>query len=264
MRSYPSGRSFLQHWLKAQNDEDSAMTLIADTEALLRDNPEVAVILGIESRRFADFADLAGALLAAFGGISADMVRRIYAASPGLVDLSLRDITETARRNFEPGGAVSTLLFARGVHAVMAHRIAHHLWQEGDHTFALAIKSRLGRAFSTDIHPAARIGSGFWLDHGLGFVAGETCVIGQDVSIWHNVTLGSTLSDSGPQRHPIIGDGAVIGAGATILGNVTVGAGANVAAGAMVITDVAPGTVVVGVKARQVGTAKVSFREPQE
>ncbi len=154
--------------------------------------------------------------------------------------------------------------FARGVHAVMAHRIAHHLWQEGDHTRALAIKSRLGRAFSTDIHPAARIGAGFWLDHGLGFVAGETCVIGQDVSIWHNVTLGSTLSDSGPQRHPVIGDGAVIGAGAIILGNVTVGAGANVAAGALVVTDVAPGTVVVGAKARQVGTAKVSFREPQE
>lgn len=264
MRSFLSERSFLQHWLKAQNDEDSAMTLIADTEALLHDNPEVAAILGIEPRRFVDFPDLAGAVLAAFGGVSAEMVQRVYGASPALVDLSIRDVAETARRNFEPGGAVATLLFARGVHAVMAHRIAHHLWQEGDHNRALAIKSRLGRAFSTDIHPAARIGAGFWLDHGLGFVAGETCVIGQDVSIWHNVTLGSTLSDSGPQRHPIIGDGAVIGAGATILGNVTVGAGANVAAGAVVVTDVAPGTVVVGAKARQVGTAKVSFREPQE
>lgn len=264
MRSYPLGRSFWQRWSKAQHDEDSAMTLTADTEALLHDNPEIAVILGIEPRRYADFADLAGALMAAFGGVSADMVRRIYSAGPGLVDLSLHDIAETARRNFEPGGAVATLLFARGVHAVMAHRIAHQLWHDGDHTRALAIKSRLGRAFSTDIHPAARIGAGFWLDHGLGFVAGETCVIGQDVSIWHNVTLGSTLSDSGPQRHPIIGDGAVIGAGATILGNVTVGAGANVAAGAVVVSDVAPGTVVVGAKARQVGTAKVSFRDPQE
>ncbi len=259
-----SGFSVLQHWLKVQNDEDNAMTLTADTEAFLHDTPEVSVILGIAPRRFADFADLAGEILAAFGGVSADTVRGIYAANPGLVDLSLRDITETARRNFEPGGAVSTLLFARGVHAVMAHRIAHHLWQEGDHTLALAIKSRLGRAFSTDIHPAARIGAGFWLDHGLGFVAGETCVIGQDVSIWHNVTLGSSLSDSGPQRHPVIGDGAVIGAGATILGNVTVGAGANVAAGAVVVTDVAPRTVVVGAKARPVGLAKVSFRETQE
>ncbi|MEP1943837.1 MAG: serine O-acetyltransferase EpsC, partial [Sulfitobacter sp.] len=187
-----------------------------------------------------------------------------YAASPELVELSLHDIAETARRNFEPGGAVAALLFARGVHAVMAHRIAHQLWEEGDHPLASAVKSRLGRAFSTDIHPAARIGAGFWLDHGLGFVAGETCQIGQDVSIWHNVTLGSTLSDSGPQRHPTIGDGAVIGAGAMILGNVTVGARANVGAGAIVITDVAPATVVVGAKARHVGAAKISFSDQQE
>ncbi|MCJ7871160.1 serine O-acetyltransferase [Phaeobacter sp. J2-8] len=240
------------------------MTLVADTEALLNDHPDTAALLGIQPRRFAGFADLAGTLLASFAGVPGDVVRRVYAANPGLVDLSSHDIAETARRNFEPGGAVASLLFARGVHAVMAHRVAHQLWQEGDYTLALAVKSAFGRAFSTDIHPGARIGPGFWLDHGLGFVAGETCVIGEDVSIWHNVTLGSTLSDSGAQRHPTLRDGAVIGAGAIILGNVTVGAGANVAAGAIVITDVAPATVVVGANSRQVGPAKVSFAKPRE
>ncbi|MFK7835437.1 MAG: serine O-acetyltransferase [Sulfitobacter sp.] len=240
------------------------LNLVADTEMLLRRNPDAAGVLGIEPRRFEDFADLAGALLASVAGIPGDVIRRIYAAHPSLVKRSCRDISETARRNFEPGGAAATLLFARGVHAVMAHRVAHQLWYDGDHTLALAVKSSFGRALCTDIHPAAQIGSGFWLDHGLGFVAGETCVIGQDVSIWHNVTLGSTLSDSGPRRHPTIGDGAVIGAGAIILGNITVGAAANVAAGAIVTKDVAAGTVVVGTQASQAGAAKVSFQNHKE
>ncbi|THH35126.1 serine acetyltransferase [Aliishimia ponticola] len=240
------------------------MTLVTDTEELLFGDPEVAALLGIQPRRFADFADLAGVLLGAISGVQADVVRRTYAANPCLVDITSHDIAETARRNFEPGGAVASLLFARGVHAVMAHRVAHQLWRDGDHMRALAVSSSFGRAFSTEIHPGAQIGPGFWLDHGVGFVAGETCMIGQDVSIWHNVTLGSTLSDSGPKRHPTIGDGAVIGAGATILGNITVGAGANVAAGTIVVADVAPGTVVVGAKARVVGPAQISFRQSKE
>jgi serine O-acetyltransferase len=235
--------------------------LVADTEALLQDRPDAAALLGVQPRRFEDFPELASALLGSFAGGAGDVVRRVYATNPDLVEISHHDIAETARRNFEPGGAVASLLFARGVHAVMAHRVAHRLWLDGDHTLALAIKSSFGRAFSTDIHPAAQIGAGFWLDHGLGIVVGETCVIGQDVSIWHNVTLGSTLSDRGPKRHPTIKDGVVIGAGAIILGCVTVGAGANVAAGAIVVADVAAGMVVVGAKARQVGAAKVSFRK---
>ena len=95
-------------------------------------------------------------------------------------------------------------------------------------------------------------------------MVGETCVIGKDVSIWHNVTLGSTLNDSGAQRHPVVHDGAVIGAGAIILGNVTVGAGANVAAGAIVVQDVPARTLVVGSKSRQLGQANISFIDTQE
>ncbi|MFX0547232.1 serine O-acetyltransferase [Roseovarius sp. S1116L3] len=235
------------------------MTLVREVEALLEGAGEAAALIGFAPRRFEGFADLAGAVLGAVADVPGDLVQRIYAAHPDLAEISQHDICETARRNFEPGGRAATLLFARGVHAVMAHRVAHRIWQDGDPVLALALKARVGRAFATDIHPAARIGPGLWLDHGLGFVAGETSVIGQDVSIWHNVTLGSTLTDSRPQRHPVIGDGAVIGAGAILLGNITVGAGANVAAGAIVIEDVAPGTVVVGAKARQAGAAKVSF-----
>jgi len=229
---------------------------------LLADNPQAADLLGLGP--FEDFSDLMGALFSvlctkAIGRI----VAKTYRETPAIVAATERDIAETARRNFEPGGPAAVLLFARGVHATIAHRVAHKLWQNGDQTAAMAAKAASGRAFATDIHPAAQIGAGFWLDHGLGFVAGETTIIGKNVSIWHNVTLGSTFNNSGADRHPKVEDGAIIGAGALVLGNVTIGAGANIGAGAIVLEDVAPGRVVVGTKARDIGPARVSFLDEE-
>ncbi len=235
------------------------LQLIDKTTAFLRENTAAARLLGIEKATFDSLPALFAAVLHAVASIDPVLTRQAYEGQSGLAAISLRDINETARRNIEPGGVAATLLFSRGVHAVLAHRVAHALWQEGDQMLALALKSVAGRVFATDIHPAARMGSGLWLDHGLGFVVGETCVIGDDVSIWHNVTLGSSLNGRDAQRHPTIGDGAVIGAGAIILGNVTVGAGANVAAGAIVITDVPARTLAVGSKSSLRGVAKVSF-----
>jgi serine O-acetyltransferase len=233
--------------------------LIASTTAFLNENAVAARLIGIEETTFDGVSDLIAALLFAVAGLDPTLTKQVYQTTPDLADINVYDITETARRNFESGGAAATLLFSRGVQAILAHRIAHALWQSGDHMLALAVKSRVGRAFATDIHPAAKIGAGLWLDHGLGFVVGETCVIGNDVSIWHNVTLGSTLNDSGAQRHPIVQDGVVIGAGAIILGNVTIGANANVAAGAIVVQNVPPSTLVVGAKSREIGPAQISF-----
>lgn len=233
--------------------------LVDDVTRLLETSPQVAAVLGLEP--FEGFAQMAGALFASLCNRPAvgNIVTDTYASNPELVDISCHDIAETARRNFEPGGAPSAILFSRGIHAIMGHRVAHHLWAEGNTDLALAMKATFGRAFSTDIHPAARIGAGIWLDHGLGFVVGETCEIDEDVSIWHNVTLGSLLNDSGPHRHPRIGRGVVIGAGATLLGGITVGANANIAAGAIVVQDVPQGALAVGTKATVRGTAKVSF-----
>lgn len=234
--------------------------LVDDVNALLATQPRTAQVLGLVPSR--DFATMAGALFgtfcgAGFGGI----VEQTYRQDSDLIDQTLCDIDETARRNFEPGERAATFLFARGIHATMGHRVAHALWQTGQTTLAMALKAGFGRAFATDIHPAAQIGEGFWLDHGLGFVAGETAIIGRNVSIWHNVTLGSTFNDSGPNRHPKINDGAIIGAGALILGDITIGAGANIAAGAIVLNDVPSGRVVVGPKARDIGPARVSFQK---
>ncbi len=239
------------------------MDLVDDVKALLNAEPDVAAVLQLDP--FEDFAELAGGLL---GRICNNYrvgktVHAVYAADAGLRDTALYDIVETSRRNFEPGGPPATLLFSRGVHAIMAHRVAHKLWVDGDFNLAHAVKSAFGRAFATDIHPAARIGAGLWLDHGLGFVVGETAVIADDVSIWHNVTLGSTLSDSGTRRHPQIGTGAVIGAGAILLGGITIGANANVAAGSIVVEDIPAGMLVVGSKATVRGPARVGFARPE-
>jgi len=204
--------------------------LVDDVKALLASDPQTSELLGLGS--FDDFPDLVGILFgmmcnAAVGRV----VARTYRETPEIVAATERDIAETARRNFEPGGPAAVLLFSRGVHATMAHRAAHRLWQQRDTTAAMAVKAASGRAFATDIHPAAQIGAGFWLDHGLGFV----------------------------DRHPKVEDGAIIGAGALVLGNITIGAGANIGAGAIVLEDVPAGRVVVGKKARDVGPARVSF-----
>lgn len=133
-----------------------------------------------------------------------------------------------------------------------AHRVSHKLWTQSRKPLALALHSRISDVFAVDIHPAAKIGKGILLDHATGVVIGETAVIGNNVSILHHVTLGGTGKACG-DRHPKIGDGCLIGAGATILGNVKIGAGAKVGAGSVVLIDVPPRATAVGNPARLVG-----------
>ena len=131
------------------------------------------------------------------------------------------------------------LLYFKGFHALVTHRFAHVLWQAGRKDFALYLQSQSSRVFTMDIHPAARIGIGIMLDHGHSVVFGETCVIGDNVSILHGVTLGGTGKETG-DRHPKIGDNVLIGAGAKVLGNITVGSCSRIAAGSVVLKDVPP------------------------
>ncbi|KAL3682531.1 hypothetical protein R1sor_000553 [Riccia sorocarpa] len=144
------------------------------------------------------------------------------------------------------------LLNFKGFLALQAHRVAHRLWSTGRESLALAIQSRVSEVFHVDIHPAARIGRGILFDHATGVVVGETAVIGNNVSVLHHVTLGGTGAVGG-DRHPKIGDGVLIGAGATILGPIRVGEGAKIGAGSVVLNDVPPHTTAVGNPARLVG-----------
>jgi serine O-acetyltransferase len=149
---------------------------------------------------------------------------------------------------------IEPLLYFKGFHALATHRLAHALWNEGRYDFALYLQSRSSEVFQTDIHPAARIGKGIFLDHATGLVVGSTAVVEDNVSMLQDVTLGGTGKEAG-DRHPKIRHGVLIGAGAKILGNIEVGHCARVATGSVVLRPVPPKTTVAGVPAQVVGDA---------
>ena len=144
------------------------------------------------------------------------------------------------------------LLYFKGFHAIQAHRINHWLYQNERKTLAYFLQNRMSEVFGVDIHPAARFGHGLMLDHATGFVAGETAVLGNNISILHGVTLGGSGKESG-DRHPKVSDGVMIGANASILGNIRIGENAKIGAGSVVVADVPSSITVVGVPAKQVG-----------
>lgn len=144
------------------------------------------------------------------------------------------------------------VLYLKGFHAIQTHRLAHWLYKQGRKDFAYYLQSRSSSIFQTDIHPAARLGSGLFLDHATGLVVGETAVVEDNVSILHGVTLGGTGKSSG-DRHPKIRQGVLIGAGAKILGNIQVGQCSKIAAGSVVLKSVPHNVTVAGVPARIIG-----------
>ncbi len=149
---------------------------------------------------------------------------------------------------------LTPMLFFKGFQAIQAYRIAHWLWTEGRYDLARFFQMRVSEVFGVDIHPAARIGKGIMIDHAHSIVIGETAVVGDNVSMLHSVTLGGTGKEE-EDRHPKIGNGVLIGAGAKVLGNIKVGQCSRIAAGSVVLQDVPPMKTVAGVPAKIVGEA---------
>ena len=172
-----------------------------------------------------------------------------YAADPSIVAQAEADLHAVFERDPACKGYLQPLLYFKGFQALQSHRIAHWLWRQGREAMAFHLQSRVSELFQVYIHPAAVIGQGAFLDHGTGIVIGETASVGDDVSMLHGVTLGGTGAGRG-DRHPKIGKGVLLGAGAKVLGNITVGDHAKIASGSVVLRDVPAHCTAAGVPAR--------------
>lgn len=194
----------------------------------------------------------------ASGEMSEQILREIadeaYAADAELGQAARADIMAVYDRDPACHRFIQPLLFFKGFQAVQAYRIGHWLWAQGRRDMAYFVQMRVSEVFGADIHPAARIGRGIMIDHAHSIVIGETAVVGDNVSMLHSVTLGGTGKEDG-DRHPKIGNGVLIGAGAKVLGNITIGANSRIAAGSVVLMDVPACKTVAGVPARIVGDA---------
>ena len=166
-----------------------------------------------------------------------------------MFDRMKRDVQVVLERDPAARSALEVVLCCPGVHAIWLHRPAHWLWRHGFHVTARFL-SHVGRFLTgVEIHPAARLGGGLFIDHGMGVVIGETAEVGDNVTLLHGVTLGGT-SLKKEKRHPTLGDDVVVGAGAGIFGAFTIGSGSRIGAGSVVVREVPPNSVVVGVPGR--------------
>ena len=172
------------------------------------------------------------------------------------------DIQSVLERDPAARNVIEVLLCYPGLHAIWAHRLSHKLWKDGMKLLARGISQLMRSLTGIEIHPGATIGHNFFIDHGMGVVIGETAEVGDNVTIYHGVTLGGTSLHK-TKRHPTIEDHVVIGAGAKILGAITIGANSRVGANAVVIKSTPPDSVVVGVPG-QVVVREHKLHAPEE
>ena len=233
----------------------------AEAQEIIRREPEIAgfiysSVLNHETLESVVIHRVAARL--AHADVPADLIRQAYAdyvdAEPYLGEAFHTDLLAVFDRDPACTRLVEPILYFKGFHAIQAHRLAHALWKDGRHNFALYLQSRASAVFQTDINPEAKIGKGVFLDHATGLVVGATAIIEDDVSMLQDVTLGGTGKDVG-DRHPKVRHGVLIGAGAKILGNIEVGHCARIAAGSVVLHPVPHNKTVAGVPARIVGEA---------
>lgn len=196
---------------------------------------------------FEKYLDAAADLGAAVRKTARDAVR----GGRDLIEEIRYDVAAFRQRDPAAESDVEVLLLYSGMHARLAHRLSHKLHESG-HPFAARAVSQCAKTLTgIEIHPAARIGRGLVIDHGAGVVIGETSEIGDDVTIYQGVTLGGTGKDVG-KRHPTIGNGVMLGAGAKVLGPRVIGDNAKIAAGAVVLCDIPADSTAVGIPARVV------------
>ncbi|SMG02989.1 Serine acetyltransferase [Burkholderia singularis] len=178
--------------------------------------------------------------------------------SAGIGESAAADIHKIASANPACPNALSAFLSFRGILAIQLHRVAHAYWMGGERTFAVLLQNWGAKIYNVDVHPAARIGKGLFVDHAMGIVIGETAVVEDDVSIWHGVTLGSTFSEAG-DRHPKVRRGATLAAHALVLGNIEIGENAVIAAGSVVRQSIPANMVAAGIPAKVIKPVAANY-----
>lgn len=181
-----------------------------------------------------------------------EIASKAYSADSGLADAARTDLMAVFERDPACHRLMQPILYFKGYQAMQVYRLAHWLWTQDRKDLSYFFQMRASEVFGVDIHPAAQIGKGIMIDHAHSIVIGETAVVGDHVSMLHSVTLGGTGKEE-EDRHPKIGSGVLIGAGAKVLGNIEVGECARIAAGSVVLADVPAKKTVAGVPARVVG-----------
>src|SRR3569623_1168123 len=229
-----------------------------EAERAARDEPALASLLNAVILSHSNLADALSYQLARkvadqeLRAMSArEFADESYEADPSLIEAAEADLKAVFERDPACKGYVQPFLFFKGFLALQTQRVAHWLWSEERETLALYLQSRMSELFQVDIHPATRIGRGVFVDHGTGIVIGETAVIGDDVSMLQGVTLGGPGAERG-DRHPKIGKGVLLGAGAKVLGNIEIGDYAKIASGSVVLPPVPANCTAAGVPARLV------------
>lgn len=229
-----------------------------DAASTAKQEPEIASFLKayvLDHETFAEaLAHFLGQRLGAANG-NASMVRGIcqkaFADDPAILQGALKDMKASRERDPAYRTWLQPFLYFKGPAALHTHRVAHWCWNNRKPVLAYYLQSLCSQIFQVDIHPAARLGNGIFVDHATGVVIGETSVVSDDVSILHGVTLGGSGKDQG-DRHPKIGRGVLLSAGATVLGNIKIGENARVAACSVVLEDVPAHTTVAGIPAKPV------------
>lgn len=191
----------------------------------------------------------------------ATLIRQCLTEAPHLAYCMQRDLAAVLERDPATSDAIHVFLNQKGFQSLQAHRVAHHLWCTGRVALAQFVQGRAAEVYAIDIHPAACIGSGIFIDHGTGVVVGETAVVGDECTLFQDVTLGGTGKETG-DRHPKIGRGVMVCAGAKILGNVRIGDGAKIGAASVVLIDVPAGATAVGVPATVLAPRRQTQRQP--
>ncbi len=244
-------------WLRLRNEAENAyrsapMLAPLFVDSILAQPTFEAAIIHRVAVRLANSAVGIEVLVEAFG--------RAFHSTPSIGSAVRADIAAVLERDPACERLIEPFLYFKGFHAIQTQRLAHWLWNRAERDFALYLQSRSSDVFQTDIHPAARFGKGIFLDHATGLVVGETAVIEDDVSLLQDVTLGGTGKES-RDRHPKVRRGALIGAGAKILGNIEIGSFARIAAGALVLQSVPPNATVAGIPAKIVKPSEKSAQD---